>query len=170
MEIRREQPQDEDGIRAVNDLAFGQPDEGAVIDTLRRSYDDLLSLVAVEGERVVGHILFSPVQLEAQDGRLIRGMGLAPLAVLPEFQRRGIGGLLTRAGLDFLRKTPCPFVIVLGHADYYPRFGFERASAHGLQCQWEVPDEAFMVIILDEGVMRGAAGVARYRSEWDAAI
>jgi putative acetyltransferase len=169
VEIRREQPSDEAGIRAVNDLAFGRPNEGAVIDALRRSHDDLLSLVAVEDGRVVGHILFSPVQLEALDGRLIRGMGLAPLAVLPECQRRGIGGMLTSAGLDFLRKTPCPFVVVLGHAGYYPRFGFERASIHGLRCQWEVPDEAFMVIILDEGAMRGAAGIARYLSEFDAA-
>ena len=62
------------------------------------------------------------------------------------------------------------FVIVLGHPDYYPRFGFERASLHGLLCQWEVPDEAFMVLILDAAVLAGSSGVARYRAEFDAAM
>jgi putative acetyltransferase len=96
-------------------------------------------------------------------------MGLAPLAVLPEWQRRGIGGELVGAGLASLRQTRCPFVVVLGHPGYYPRFGFQPASRHGIRCKWEVPDEAFMILILDEGQMRGASGLAHYRDEWDAA-
>jgi putative acetyltransferase len=169
-EIRREQPGDIEAVRRVNDLAFEGPNEGAVIDRLRESCDEFLSLVALVDGRVVGHILFSPVELEAEDGRTVRGMGLAPLAVLPEYQRQGIGTELANAGLAIVRQTPCPFVIVLGHVEYYPRFGFERASARGIRCQWDVPDEAFMVIVLDEEAMRGASGVARYRSEWDAAV
>ena len=85
------------------------------------------------------------------------------MSVLPEYQRQGIGSELVRTGITELKNGRCPFVIVLGHAEYYPRFGFERASAHGISSEWEVPDEAFMVLMLDEAVMRDASGVARYR-------
>ena len=170
VEIRREQPEDVIEIRNVNDRAFGQPNEGAVVDQLRRACEGLVSLVAVVEGQVVGHILFSPARIEAEDGREVLGMGLAPLAVLPEHQRRGIGTELATAGLAIVRQTPCPFVIVLGHDTYYPRFGFEPASMYGLRCQWPgVPDEAFMVLLLDADAMRGVSGVARYCSEWDAA-
>jgi putative acetyltransferase len=68
-----------------------------------------------------------------------------------------------------LRQTPCPCVVLLGHPGYYPRFGFEPASRHGIRCKWDVPDAAFMILVLDEDRMRGASGLAHYRSEWDAA-
>jgi putative acetyltransferase len=84
----------------------------------------LLSLVAVEKEKIVGHILFSSAIIEGEHG-VVKGMGLAPMAVLPEFQRQGIGSQLVKAGIEKLRKTKCPFIIVLGHPEYYPRFGFE---------------------------------------------
>ena len=140
-----------------------------MVDQLRGACDGLLSLVAVVEGQVVGHILFSPAELDAPDSATCIGMGLAPLAVLPEWQRQGIGGQLIRAGLALLVQTPCPFVIVLGHPAYYPRFGFEPASRRGIRCQWDVPDEAFMILVLDEAGMRGASGLARYRSEWDSA-
>lgn len=168
-EIRLEQPADIAAIRNVNDRAFGRPTEGAVIEQLRGTCDGLLSLVAAVNGQVVGHVLFSPTRLETEDGRTISGAGLAPVAVLPEWQRRGIGSDLIRAGLLSLQQTDCPFVVVLGHPGYYPRFGFEPASRHGIRCQWDVPDEAFMLLVLDEGKMRGVSGMARYRSEWDAA-
>ncbi len=165
-EIRREQPGDIEAVRRVNDLAFEGPNEGAVIDRLRESCDEFLSLVALVDGRVVGHILFSPVELEAEDGRTVRGMGLAPLAVLPEYQRQGIGTELANAGLAIVRQTPCPFVIVLGHVEYYPRFGIARASARGIRCQWDVPDEAFMALELSPGTLTGIRGVVRYRPEF----
>ena len=168
-DIRREQPDDDAAIRNVNDRAFGRTVEGAVIEQLRGAAEGLLSLVAVVDGAVVGHVLFSPVRLEAEGGGERSGMGLAPLAVLPEWQRQGIGSELVGAGLAVLRQMQCPFVVVLGHPGYYSRFGFEPASMHGIRCKWNVPDEAFMILVLDEDSMREASGVALYRSEWDAA-
>jgi putative acetyltransferase len=98
-------------------------------------------------------------------------MGLAPLAVIPDRRRQGIGSALVRRGLELLRTDGYPFVIVLGHPEYYPRFGFERASAHGLACQWkDVPGEALRVLVFDPDALRGVSGVARYRDEFDAAV
>lgn len=163
--IRPERPEDIASVRAVNELAFGQPLEAGLVDALRQSCRDSLSLVAVDDE-VVGHILFTPVTIE-MEGRRVEGMGLAPMAVLPGRQRQGIGAQLVRHGLDTLRERGCPFVVVVGHPEYYPRFGFERASAHRIASQWEgIPDEAFMVLIFDAGAMRGVSGVAKYRREF----
>ena len=148
-------------MRRVNSEAFGQPDEAGIVDALRAHCADRLSLVALDGEDVVGHILFTPATLER-----IEGMGLAPMAVLPDRQRDGIGSELVRRGLDELRERGCPFVIVLGHPEYYPRFGFERASARGIRCKWEAPDEAFMIFVFDEAAMAGVSGLAHYRSEF----
>lgn len=158
--IRPERPGDEPAIRRVNREAFGQPDEAALVDALRRGCPDLLSLVAVDRSEIVGHILFSPATIGE-----VEGCGLAPMAVLPGRQRQGIGSRLVRAGVKLLRERGVPFVIVLGHPGYYPRFGFERASARGISAQWDVPDETFMILVFDEAVMRAVRGVARYRPE-----
>jgi len=118
----------------------------------------------------VGHILFSPARIEGKE-KAWEGMGLAPLAVPPKRQRQGIGSQLIDSGIRMLKEKGCPFVIVLGHPEYYQRFGFRPASRRGVRCQWEgVPDEAFMILILDDEAMVGAAGVGRYRSEFDQAI
>ena len=152
---------DADAIRQVNMEAFGQPQEAQLVDALRGSCNDLLSLVAADGDEIVGHILFSPAFVAD-----VRGVGLGPMAVSPERQRDGIGSELVRAGLAKLEERGCPFVIVLGHADYYPRFGFERASARGVRCRWDVPDEVFMLLVLDKTAMSGVSGLARYRPEF----
>lgn len=167
--IRCETPDDVGAVREVNELAFGQPAEAELVARLRRACRDALSLVAVDEERgaIVGHILFTPVVVEGH-GRRVVGMGLAPMAVRPDCQRQGIGSQLVRHGLKILGERRCPFVVVVGHAEYYPRFGFEPASRHGLASQWEgMPDEAFMVTILDQPAMTGVRGVARYRAEFD---
>ncbi len=167
--IRQEEPKDVAAIRAVNERAFGQTEEANIVDRLRVSCADALSLVATMDDRIVGHILFSPVTIEG-DGRITEGMGLAPMAVLPEYQRQGIGTALVKIGLTMLRSRSCPFVIVLGHPEYYPRFDFEPASKRGIRCQWEaVPDAAFMILVLDEHGMKDVCGVARYRDEFDQA-
>jgi putative acetyltransferase len=164
--VRAESPADARQVRTINEQAFGQPMEAGLVDRLRTTCRDGLSLVADDDGLVVGHILFTPVVIESGAGT-VEGMGLAPLAVLPARQRQGIGSTLVRRGLEILRERGCPFVVVVGHPAYYPRFGFERAAGRGLQSQWErIPDEAFMVLILDEGAMSGVSGVANYRSEF----
>jgi putative acetyltransferase len=169
--IRTEQTTDIPQVRIVNELAFGRAAEAGVVDRLRHAVAcaDALSLVAEEGGAVVGRILFTPALIEGA-GRRVVGMGLAPLAVLPDHQGQGIGSTLVRHGLKIPGERYCPFIIVLGHPAYYSRFGFERASQHGLACQWEVPDEAFMVLILDAAALAGVSGEARYRAEFDEAM
>jgi putative acetyltransferase len=164
--IRAERREDAAASRRVNELAFGQPAEADLVDRLRHACAEALSLVADDG-MVVGHILFTPVVVESTNGP-VGGMGLAPMAVLPERQRCGIGSELVRRGLDILRGRGCPFVVVVGHPEYYPRFGFEPAAKHGLQSQWDgIPEEAFMVLILDARAMAGVSGVAKYRDEFN---
>ena len=166
MTIRREEPEDASRVREVNHLAFGQPAEADLVAKLRETCSDRVSLVADDGG-VVGHILFTPVAID-DHGRSVIGMGLAPMAVLPDRQRQGIGSQLVRRGLEILRDRGCPFVVVVGHPEYYPRFGFERASTHGLASQWDgIRDEAFMALILDAPAMTAVSGVARYRDEFN---
>jgi len=169
IEIREEQRLDITSIRELNIKAFGQSQEADIVDQLRPSCNDLLSLVAVLENQVVGHILFSPATIEGQ-GRNVSGMALAPMAVLPEYQRQGIGSELVRAGISKLKNKQCPFVLVLGHVEYYPRFGFEPASLYGIRSEWEVPDEVFMILVLNEAEMKGVSGVAKYRQEFDEAL
>lgn len=170
IEIREEKAKDLHLIRSINEQAFGQPAEANVVDKLRETCPGLLSLVAILDGQVAGHVLFSPAVIDGH-GSSVQGMGLAPLAVLPEFQNRGVGSELTRTGLRMLQEQGCPFVIVLGHADYYPRFGFEKASRYNLVSQWEgIPDEAFMILILNRVTMQGNSGVARYREEFNEAM
>lgn len=164
---REELPADAAGVRRVNELAFAGLTEARIVDELRASCPGLICLVAAERENIVGHILFSPVVIEARGGDL-HGMGLGPMAVIPDHQRQGIGSALVRFGLEKLMSPSCPFVIVLGHPAYYPRFGFVKASVHGVQCQWEgVPDEAFMVLVLDQEVLSRLTGTAKYRQEFE---
>ena len=165
--IREERPEDIAAIRRVNADAFGQPQEAALVDQLRTNKAVLLSLVAAVNDRVAGHILFSPVRLEAADAE-IEGAGLAPMAVAADYQRKGIGSKLVQEGIRRLSESPCPFIVVLGHSQYYPRFGFVPASRYGVRCKWDVPDDAFLVLALDPARSAGASGVVRYRPEFDA--
>jgi len=160
--IRDERPDDLAAIRAVNDAAFDQPLEGRIVDALRAHGAAQLSLVAEVDGRIVGHILFSPVASLAG----VEGLGLGPMAVTPEHQRRGVGGALIEEALSRLRAAGCPFVVVLGHHEYYTRFGFVPASRHGLRCEWDVPDESFMVHVIDPGATAAAAGLVQYRPEF----
>jgi len=149
-------------IAGINAAAFAEHGETKAFDDFRTKRDDILSLVAEDNSRLAGHVLFSPVHLDSPAG-LVTGMGLGQLAVLPEKQRTGIGTRLSEAGLTQLRKDGCPFVIVIGHASYYPRFGFESASKHNIRCQWDgIPEETFMALILDPKHPTPLSGTARF--------
>jgi putative acetyltransferase len=167
--IREEQSQDIKPTRDLHKRAFGQTQEADLVEKLRQNCDELLSLVALIQNEVVGHILFTPVIIELEN-KMVQGMALAPMAVLPEYQRQGIGSELVRTGIEELKTRQCPFVIVLGHAEYYPRFGFEPASRHGIRSEWEVPDDVFMILVLDEPEMKSISGVAKYRPEFTEAM
>lgn len=170
IEIRFERKSDMLQVRAINEQAFEQPYEAEIVDQLRQNCSDALSLVADDGNHVVGHILFTPVVIEDQAENM-PGMGLAPMAVLPQRQRQGIGSQLVRKGLNILQDRGCPFVVVLGHPDFYPKFGFEPACQYNITCQWHgVADQAFMILVFDKSAIQDVKGIARYRSEFDAAL
>lgn len=133
-------------IALINERAFAAHGRTASFDEIRAAGVDTVSLVAEVGGRLAGQILFSPVRLETAAGP-VAGMGLGQLAVDPDYQNQGVGTRLGHAGIEILRERACPFVIVIGHAAYYPRFGFEPGSLHGIRCQWEgIPDPTFMVM------------------------
>jgi putative acetyltransferase len=164
--IKSEEPREIAGIRHVNLAAFGAAGEADLVDALRQHARPFLSLVAVEEDEVVGHIAFSPVTLAPHPDLLIAG--LAPMAVVPSRQRQGIGSSLVRAGLNEVRRLGFEAVVVLGHADYYPRFGFRTASSFGLVSEYDVPDDVFMALELREGALRGYGGTIRYHSAFSA--
>jgi len=165
--IIEECPNDILGIRKVNQAAFRGDYEADVVDRLRLNCVQILSLVAKKGDQVVGHILFSPVAIIQNEGWTIDGMGLGPLAVHPDHQGLGIGSALCRAGLQRMKGDGHPYVVVLGHPDYYPRFGFTPASNYGIKCAYEgVPQDAFMICIFNPQQMEGVRGRAFYREEF----
>jgi putative acetyltransferase len=166
MRIRAHARDDDHAVRQVNESAFPTPAEAGLVERLRAEADPVISLVAEDDSGLVGHILFSPVSLDADPG--FPAMGLAPLAVAPNRQRRGIGSAMLRAGLDAGRGLGCRAVFVLGHPDYYPRFGFVAASRYGIESGFEVPDEAFMALELEPGALNGLAGTIHYHPAFDA--
>lgn len=157
--IRCEKPDDQSAVRTVNESAFGRFDEANLIDNLRKESAVLLSLVAEIEKQVIGHILFSRMWIDNSDGSLA-AVALAPMAVLPAYQRKGVGGMLIRSGLTFLRGGGEHIVIVLGHPDYYARFGFSAERAGALASPF--PPEAFMAVELTVDALRGICGNVRY--------
>lgn len=170
MKIIIEKEEDFDAIRTLNDQAFQSPMEGKLIEQLRNSNAEIISLVAVDKSKIIGHILFSPVLIKSGQNQ-IAGMGLGPMSVLPKYQNQGIGSGLIKKGLKILRKKKCPFIIVLGHKEYYPKFGFQMASKFGIKCQWSgIPDEAFMALILDKSLRNAITGTAYYMDAFAQAL
>jgi putative acetyltransferase len=161
IEIRKERPGDIPALRDLNKRAFEQDQEANIVDALRANGAVLLSLVATLNDRVVGHIMYSPAEI----GQLT-GAGLGPMAVLPEYQRQGVGSQLIESGTRQLKSADCPFIVVVGHADYYPRFGFSPARHLGITCEWDLPDNAFLLLVLDPARMQGVTGMAKYRHEF----
>ncbi|MEG3955293.1 N-acetyltransferase [Microcoleus sp. herbarium2] len=165
MDIRTEKPEDLEAVRSVNIAAFGRENEANLVDRLR-GIGSTFSFVAVQFDRIVGHISFSLVTVEGKCSKDLSILGLAPVAVLPNYQRQGIGTLLIREGLKECGRSGFQAVVVLGHPEFYSRFGFIPASRKSLGCEYEVPDEAFMVLELESGALQDCSGTVKYRSEF----
>jgi putative acetyltransferase len=157
--IRGEVPGDEEAIRRVNCLAFGGDDEARLVEALRDQGYLRVSLVAEEGGEVVGHILFSELSIATESGE-VEALSLAPMAITPERQRRGNGSRLIREGLRRCQEEGHRIVVVLGHPDYYPRFGFSARLAERLRSPYSGP--AFLALELVPGALENVVGEVRY--------
>lgn len=163
--IRQETGSDLDAVRKVNTQAFESPAEASLVDALRERADPVISLVAVEADVVVGHIMFSPVMMP--DRPDITLMGLAPMAVATDRQRSGIGSQLVEAGLAECRNLGVDAVVVLGHPEYYPRFGFVPSAQFGFRSEYDVPEDVFMALELRSGSLSGSTGQVRYHTAFN---
>ncbi len=161
MKIRAEEPRDIPEIHAVNQSSFSTEAEAQLIDALRNEGVPLISLVAEDDEGVCGHIAFTPVAIKGENpGKRLAGLG--PMAVSPTRRKQGVGRLLVEEGLKACQKAGYDAVVVLGHADYYPRFGFVPSVAYGIVSSYDVPDEIFMVMELKKGGLKGVQGTVSY--------
>lgn len=162
MKIRQETSEDHHTVYEINHLAFGQENESRLIEKIRKgeTFVPELSLVAEEDGKVIGHILFSKVKIKGK--KTYESLALAPMSVHPDFQKKGIGSQLITIGLQKVKELNFEHVIVLGHKDYYPKFGFQKASTWNIRCPFEVPDEVFMAIELVEGSLKNKEGTVEY--------
>ena len=160
MPIRPEQEADRVAVREIVAAEFDTGAEADLIEALREQADPVVSLVAEEGDDVVGHAMFTPVTVEGDPAAKL--MGLAPLAVTPAHQGKGLGAALVKDGFERCRRLGFAAVVVLGHPEYYRRFGFVPASRYGLKSEYAVPDEAFMALELEPGALEGRSGLVRF--------
>ncbi len=168
IEIRYEKLGDADSVRRVNESAFAPSlNEARLVDMLREAGKAWVSLVAIGAGKIVGHVLFSPVSIAVAPENF-RGVGLAPVAVLPAYQGMGIGSQLIRQGLEDCRSAGFDAVIVLGHLGYYPRFGFRPASGFGLESEYNAGD-AFMALELRQGALAKTQGLVKFAQEFQLA-
>jgi len=161
LDIRRERDSDIEDIYEINIKAFETQAEADLVNILRNSGVYHISLVAERNKRVLGHIFFTPVELAGGDSEL-KLMGLAPMAVLPEFQNQGIGSKLVKEGLRHCSGENNDAVFVLGHPDFYTKFGFLPSVKYGIKSDYDVPDETFMAIELKSGILDGKQGTIKY--------
>jgi putative acetyltransferase len=161
LHIRPETKEDIKKIWRINAAAFDTEAEANLVDSLRESGTRLISLVVEVDEKIIGHILFSPVTLSGKSTGL-KIAGLAPMAVMPNYQKQGIGTALVKKGLKYCESNGYQAAVVLGYPEYYPRFGFIPCSRFGIKSEYDVPDEVFMVKELVPGILTGYTGVVKY--------
>ena len=162
MLIRAEEQRDWAAVHTVNVSAFETPAEANLVDALREHAHPVVSLIAEDDNAIVGQIMFSPVSLSGHPA--LRIMGLAPMAVAPGHQRKGVGSALVRAGLEQCKQLGFGAVVVLGHPAYYPRFGFSPSARFGIGCEYDVPEDVFMIVELHPNFLRGASGKVTYHA------
>ena len=163
MNIRKEKDSDKENIWKVNAEAFETEAEANLVNALRDSGIPFISLVAEEEAEIVGHILFTPVELVGNDSDL-KLMGLAPMAVLPKLQKKGIGSQLVKTGIENCSTQGYDAIVVLGHPEYYPKFGFVPSVRYGIKSEHDTPDEAFMVLELKESSLKNKNGIIKYHA------
>ena len=162
--IRSETNSDHVAIHEVHCMAFPTDAEARLVERLRKKGCAVISYVAELDGEVIGHILYSPVSVDVSP-REVRGLGLAPLSVLPSRQKSGVGSALIRESLKECKRLGYDFVVVLGEVDYYPKFGFCKASEHGLGNEYGA-DEAFMVLELTSDSLAKMGGTVRFDNEF----
>lgn len=165
MQIRAEVEQDRDAVYALNRAVFDADIEADLVDALRLRADPHISLVAEDGGEVIGQIMFSPATLSADPE--FHAMALGPMAVKSGRQSQGIGSALVRDGLAACKQLGYQAVFVLGHPQYYPRFGFVPASRYLISSAYQVPDEVFMALELIPGALSDKAGKMHYHPAFD---
>ena len=167
MHIRPELKDDQLIIRKINEAAFPKPAEADLVDLLRERDNLTISLLAVleDGQSPIGHIAFSPVIIEKNGSVITRGLGLGPIAIMPEHQKQGIGSALVLEGLRVCKEQNVDFVVLLGDPAYYSRFGFEPASAYHITNEYGV-DEPCQIIALREHALTGITGLIKYSKEF----
>jgi len=168
VEIRPEEPKDFPAVYEVNTRAFKRKEEACLVDRLRSgaSFIPGLSLVAIAQNKVVGHILLSKIFIEGANGTHT-ALALAPLAVVPERQRQGIGKSLMATALDTARSLGYKAVVVLGHTTYYSKFGFIPTARWNIKPPFNVPENAFMALELTENSLSGVEGIVQYSKEFE---
>ncbi|HAQ21235.1 MAG TPA: GNAT family N-acetyltransferase [Prolixibacteraceae bacterium] len=171
--IRQETPEDYGCVielteKAFETMEFSDGNEGQLVDKLRKAptFISELSLVAELNGQLVGHILFTPLQIRNEQTSFI-SLVLGPVSVLPEFQKKGIGGQLIMAGHQKARELGFQSVILIGHPEYYPRFGYKPASTWGIKTQIPLPsDDVFMAVELTEGALDKVSGMVIFPPEF----
>ena len=169
LKIRQESKLDIKEVYKINKLAFEEEGEAKFVELLRNSNTFIpeLSLVATIDNNIVGHILFTKIRIVDSNKNEFESLALAPMAVKPEFQKRGIGGQLIKTGLDKAKGLNFKSVIVLGHENYYPKFGFEPTKKWKITAPYDVPTSAFMGLELVVDGLREVSGIVQYPKEFD---
>jgi putative acetyltransferase len=168
--IEAETEGDYEQITKLHTKAFSRDSEARLVEKLRKTpiYIPELSLVAKYGKTIIGHILFYPININTCRKKC-NSLALAPVSVIPSFQNRKVGSRLIREGLERAKKLGFKSVIVVGHSEYYPRFGFEKASKYGISASFDVPDTAFFAIELEKDGLKNCSGTIEYPSYYNEA-
>ena len=164
--IRAERSSDHATVFEINSSAFPGDDEANLVESLRQQAEPLVSLVAEKENVVVGHLMLSPATLDS--AAEIKLMGLAPMAVVPGLQNQGIGSALVKAGLQCCRELKIAAIVVLGHPEFYPRFGFQPAVNFKIASEYDVPAEVFLVLELQTGALQKRPGTISYHPAFSA--